>query len=356
MHIAIHTGSMSGGHSARGIGLYTKELIDALTQFETAHTYSFFTQPHNIASKADVIHYPSFDPFFLTLPWSKPKPTVVTVHDLIPIAYPKEFPRGVRGGIKWQIQKYFLKRVSSQIITDSNASKTDIVHLAGIDPEIITSVPLAARSAIKVIEDKKMLSEVRKKYNLNNKYVLYVGDVNWNKNILRILDAFSQCDKIDKKQLQLVLVGKAFLKSDLIETQQIHAHIEKLGIGSAVLTPGFVPDEDLAALYTMAEVLLYPSVAEGFGFPVLEALSCGCPVITSSTSSLQEIAGPSVVVDPTKTQDIREGLDMVLSWSSEKRNEMVKKSFAWTTKYTWKKVASETVKVYEKAFSHNTGI
>lgn len=335
MHIAINTTPMSGGHSQRGIGLYTKELVNALAEFEPSHTYSFFTKISEIDSRSDVIHYPFFDPFFLTLPWVTPKPTVITCHDLIPISYKTHFPRGIRGEIKWQIQKKALLRVARNIITDSQASRDDIARLLNYPKERIITIPLAPRAVFHPVTDIIVLSELKKRYKLNNKFILYVGDVNWNKNVPGLLDS------VDK--LPLVCVGRAF----------VNYQIEK---SMNVIIPGFVSDEDLAGLYSIAAALVYPSFAEGFGLPVLEAMACGCPVVTSNVSSLVEISGPAVTVDPYKPKDIRRGIDVILSVSDEKRTNMIQKGFEWVKQFTWQKVAHETVAVYEKTLSNNSGI
>jgi glycosyltransferase involved in cell wall biosynthesis len=151
-------------------------------------------------------------------------------------------------------------------------------------------------------------------------------------------------------------VGKAFIDPALPEAIAIGKHIHQLGIQERVIMPGFVSDEDLVGLYAQAEALLYPSFAEGFGFPVLEAQASGCPVITSNTSSVVEIAGPAVLVDPTKTEDIRHGLDMILSLTSENRRILIQKGLDWSRQFTWEKVAHATAHVYAETFNNHTGI
>lgn len=342
MHIAIHTGPLTSAHSKRGIGLYTKELVEALEEHQPAHTYSHFSRSSGILTDADVIHYPFFDPFFLTLPWKSPKPTVVTCHDLIPIVFADHFPRGIRGEFKWQVQKNSLKRIADSIITDSQSSKNDIARILGYPSDHIYSIPLAARPVFQPVKDKKVLSDMKKKYKLNNKFILYVGDVNWNKNIPGLMRAFDLYAKT-YSDVQLVCIGKAFIEHQVKKAAN-------------VTMPGFVSDEDLAGLYSLAQVLVYPSFAEGFGFPVLEAMACGSPVVTSDAPGLLEIAGPAITVDPHKPEDIRRGIDVVLSFSSSRRNEMIQKGFAWAKKFTWEKVAKDTVRVYEEIIHHYSGL
>src|SRR5258706_7275203 len=107
MHIAIDTSPLANGHKFRGVGSYTQSLIDALQKYEGEHQYSFFTG-NAVFKDVDIVHYPYFDPFFLTLPFKKTKPTIVTVHDLIPLLYPDKFPPGLRGKVKWYIQQRLL--------------------------------------------------------------------------------------------------------------------------------------------------------------------------------------------------------------------------------------------------------
>lgn len=306
--------------------MYTKELINALTEFKPSHTYSFFTKTSQIDKRADIIHHPFFDPFFLTLPWNVSKPTVVTCHDLIPIVHAAQFPPGIRGKIKWQIQRRTITHVAQNIITDSQASKNDIERVLSYPKERIFSIPLAPRAVFRPITDKKVLSKLKETYKLNNKFILYVGDINWNKNVPGLLNSVHD--------IELICVGKAF--ADYPTNKK------------SVTFLGFVPEEDLAGLYSMAEALVYPSFAEGFGFPVLEAMACGCPVVTSNVSSLVEIAGPAIMVDPYVPEDIQRGIDTALSLSSSDRRKMIVKGFKWVKKFTWKNVVSQTISVYEK--------
>lgn len=354
MHIAINTSPMTGGHSGRGIGLYTKELIEALAIHEPAHRYSYFSLPSGIPAECDVVHLPFFDPFILTLPWTVSKPTVVTVHDLIPIVHAAHFPKGIRGWFKWQIQRAVVKNTAAAIITDSEASRRDIERVLDFRKDRIFPIPLAPRS-FPVNSAGDLTQEVKKKYDVNGEFILYVGDVNWNKNIPGVLNAYSSYIKGKKDKPVLVLVGKAFPDYSIAESASIHAQIIQLGLTGLVKMPGFVPDEALGLLYRVARVLLYPSFAEGFGFPVLEAMAAGCPVVTSSVSSLPEIAGPAILVNPHRAEDIRRGLDMVLSLSSDLRSKLVAQGAHWAKQFTWARVAHETVRVYEKTHGNYSG-
>jgi len=350
MNIAIDVSPIQTGHKARGIGVYTKELVEALQTYGKKHTFQLVQQGQDIPTDADIIHYPYFDPFLQTLPIVKPKPTIVTVHDLIPLVFPDKFPKGVRGTVTWQIQKTSLKGCR-RIITDSQNSKKDIHKIIGFDLNKIDVIPLAPSPIFRPIKDTSVLLSVRKKYYLPKDYFLYVGDVNWNKNILGLLKAFAKAVHGKTPQISLVLVGSAFLHRDLKEVIEINRLIETLGIHDAIVRPGFVPEEDLVSIYTMATCLVQPSWYEGFGFPVLEAMASGCPVITSDSSSLSEIAGPAFCVKPNDIEGIAYAMHDMLRTSREQRKKNIQSGLTWSSQFSWQRVARETIQSYERVVS-----
>lgn len=350
MKIALNVNSTQGGHSLRGTGVYTKQLLSALRAYEPNHEYVEFEGSDRVPETADVVHYPFFDPFILTLPTHLQLPLVVTVHDLIPIRYAEHFPRGLRGEIKWQIERNRLKKATA-IITDSKSSKEDIVSLLPYAHDRTHVVYLAPRDGFSMKKDSKSTQMTRNKYNLSNKSVLYVGDINWNKNVINLIESFGRININKYSDLQLFLVGKAFMDNSTQESGEIdrmiaqspnHLHIRKIG---------FVSDEELACLYRESSVLISPSFAEGFGFPVVEAMASGCPVVTSDVSSLKEIAGPSVLIKPESIESISRGIEHVLNMTGKERSEHIQKGLEWVKQYTWKKVAHETVSVYKQIFA-----
>lgn len=346
MRIAIDTTPLSTGHKNRGIGSYTKLLVDALQMYEPTHTYTLFTRTDPLPKNVDLVHYPYFDPFFLTLPIHKTLPTVVTVHDLIPLVYPDKFPSGIKGRIKWEIQRFSLQG-TSRVITDSLQSKEDVVRIAYVPEGKIDVVYLAPGKQFRRmdhIKDKKMFEKIIKKYLLPKDFVLYVGDVNWNKNVLGLLKAFSNLEKYS-----LVLVGKVFTDESLPEVKEIKRLISELHISKNVRLVGFVPEEDLVALYNLAGVYVQPSIYEGFGLPVLEAMASGCPVAASFAASLAEIGGPSISINPSDPANIATGLEKVLGMNESKRSALVREGLDWVKKFSWKTVAAQTVASYEKA-------
>lgn len=349
MNIAINTLPLSTEHRMRGTGVYTKNLIDALQKYEKEHTYSFFTRGEDIPKNTDLVHFPFFDPFFLTLPFFKQYPTVVTVHDLIPLVFPDKFPAGVRGRIKWQFQRVSLMGAAG-IITDSMCSKDDIARLIGKQKEHIHVIPLAPSRQYKQITNQDVLTSVRSRYHLPKQYVLYVGDVNWNKNVTGLLAAWklvrSKLRNLDA--CKLVLLGSAFTDMELSETRSILHLIEQLGLGKSVVRPGFVKDEDMAAVYSGATCTVLPSWYEGFGFPVLESMACGVPVVATNKGSVPEISGPAIAADPSDPSTFAKGIREIITMSFPERRMIIKKGFDWARSFTWPIVARDTAAAYER--------
>lgn len=348
MIIAFDSTPLETGHKDRGVGTYTRLLREALTVHQPEYRLQGFVRGRALPPAADIVHYPYFDPFFLTLPLAKPKPVVVTVHDLIPLAYPQHFPRGIKGELKWQIQRFSLAR-AAWIITDSEASRKDISRLVGFPRERISVIYLAPAPAFHPAPP-TLLPALRKRFDLPGSYLLYVGDVNWNKNIPNLLRAFAEYLAADVgRETVLVLAGKAFQNEALAEVQEIRALVGELGIGDRIRYTGRVTQDELVGLYTFADCYLQLSIAEGFGLPVLEAMACGCPAVVANTSSLTEIAGPAELVDPFHPHDIAMAVRRcVKSHSAADR----KRYQSWAATFTWEKVARETLHVYGQVL-HN---
>lgn len=351
MKIAICTTSLKNESQARGIGFYTKRLIKALQKVDKKNQYIFFTRGEKLP-KCDLVHYPYFDFFFLTLPLVKSVKTIVTVHDLTPLVFPDKFPKGIKGWVRYLIQKQSL-RGADAVMADSENSKRDIVKFIGFPKAKIHVIPLAPEEEFKKLEIKNWKLEIQKKYSFSGRFILYVGDVNWNKNVPGLVKAFYKLRtenlELRTKRLKLVLVGKAFLDENLKESQEINKLIEELDIRDEVLKLGFVPDEDLVKIYNLATVYVQSSFYEGFGLPVLEAMACGTPVVCANTASLPEVAGKAVVyVDPYDIDDIARGISKVLHYNDTYHCKKVEEGLEWAKKFSWERTAGETIKVYEK--------
>lgn len=257
--------------------------------------------------------------------WAQP-PTkaykVTTVHDLAPLKFPKNtHPKIVK--VHKRRLKWIAKEVD-KIIVPSKTTKADLVDLR-IEEKRIHVIPEApVYSPVK----KQKVQKIKKDYKINGDYVLSVG-IRPRKNTENIIKAFDLARA--GKNLKLVLVGTP-------------ANI-KLEETRGIRITGSVSDEEMAALYTGASALVYPSLYEGFGLPILDSFNCKIPVVTSNISSMPEVAGDAaILVDPYSVDSIKEGILKALS----QKKTWVKKGKERVKAFSWKKTAQETLKVYKQ--------
>ena len=348
MKIAINISPLNSLHAGRGIGQYTALLVESLKTYDQKNTYVYFSDKLN--ARVDIVHYPFFDLFQPTLKIINNTKTILTVHDLIPLKYPKKFPSGIRGKIAWWRQKNTLKKINA-VITDSLASARDIHAFTNIPKDKIHVVPLAVSKEYKHLSASEISKLDLKKYDLSQNFILYVGDINWNKNIPGLLKAFSKLVKDSKfSDFQLVLVGSAFLKSNLVEVQELNKIISSEKIEEKVKKVGYVPLKELVGIFNLASLYVQPSFDEGFGLSPLEALSCGTLVVSSSCGSLPEVVGKAgEYFDPAKQVEIVEVMKKVLEYSAITRNEKIEKGLQQAALFSAKEFIEQTIKVYEKA-------
>lgn len=281
MKVGIDLGGLGGGHEVRGIGIHTSELIKTLDNIKEKGVE---IEEYKSGGNYDIIHHTVFKPFIFSIPFKKEaKKVILTIHDLIPLIYLEHYPAGIRGNLVFLIQKLLIKKNVDAIITISETSKKDICRLLGVDPAIVHVIYLAPKEVFKPISDKHLLSSVQKKYNLPDSFALYVGDVNYNKNIPGLIEMCKQAG------IRLVIAGK---QAKDIENQNLdHSELKHLkGLDwSNVTRLGFVDDENLAAIYNLADVYIQPSFYEGFSLPPLEAKACGTWVIATKIQAHVEI-------------------------------------------------------------------
>lgn len=328
-------------HTTRGTGSYMRNLLKGLRQ-HTKHEI-ITSEISDLPDEVDLYHFPYFDPFFLTLPIFRKKKTIVTVHDLIPIKFPTFFPRGIKGEIKWKIQKHALQTVSA-ILTDSKSSQEDIVSLVHFDSEKVHTIYLAPEDMFFKKRELTQKNRLRKELNLPTKFALYVGETNWNKNLPNSIRAATEA------KINLVVVSKSFRerhevyhpwKESLLEAQA-------LAKDNPYIYPiGFSDQEDLATLYQMATALLMPSYYEGFGLPIVEAMASGCPVIASDKGSLGEIcADAALLVEPGNVHEIKAAL-VKMHEDATIRRDMISKGSKQVEQFSWKNTVYQTEKVYQ---------
>ena len=301
----------------------------------------------DIFLKVDLIHFPYFDLFFHTLPIIKKKKTVVTIHDCIPLIFPKYYPSGIKGNFSFLLQKIALGSVN-MVLTDSDSSKKDIKTMLNCPESKIKTVYLAPDEKYqKLIIGNEIKEELSKKFGLQGDFILYAGDANYNKNIESLIKAFARIDK----KYQLVLVGKAWENNQLPEVQKAKEIVKNESLDDRVRFVGFLDDRELVQLYNLAKVYCQPSFYEGFGLQILEAMACGCPVVTSNLSSMPEVAGAAaVLVNPYRIEDIAEGINRLITDESF-RKDKINLGYTQTKKFSWVKTAEETIKYYEKVVS-----
>lgn len=345
MKIAIVSGASKYGDSVRGIGAHNSNLFAAFRKTSNKNYEIPEVSMNDDLSKFDIVHFTVFRPFFISLPFFKPKNTkfILTIHDLIMLIYPKHYPSGIKGWIKFQINKYLVGKHVDRIITISETSKKDICRFLRVKPEIVDVVYLAPKAVIKKLARGEWEKDIRKKYNLPKEFVLFDHGVNYNKNLPTLIKA---C-KIAK--IPLAIVGKEtenIGKLDLNHPEL--AHLRNIDF-SSIIKLGFVSDEDLNKLFNIATIYVQPSYYEGFGMPVLEAIGVGCPVICSKTQALVEIAGDACLYfDPYSVDDLVEKIKMFLN-NEKLRSNFIKLGFMKVKKYSWKKAAYETLESYRKA-------
>ena len=294
----------------------------------------------------DIIHYPFFDLFFDTLPLSPLKNKVVTVHDVIPLVFPEQYKPGIKGKIRLKKQALALKGAAG-IITDSLASKSDIIKHLGIKENKIHVVYLAANPELQA-QKEDLIAKVSKKNNLPEKYILYVGDINYNKNIPQLIKMMKY---IVDKEIKLVCLGRNFTPQEIPEWQWIETQLALSDVADRVIFLNNVLTEsidELAAIYSGALVYIQPSFYEGFGLPVLEAMQCRTPVICSNNSSLIEVGGEHVIFSEPIAEELAQKATEVIEWSKTKRETWVRAAYKWSQEFSWQKTAQETVAVYKK--------
>lgn len=351
--IAIDISPTQDGNAIRGVGYYTSNLISALQhEIKTNSKYKNYqidliTENRNLKSEIyDLVHYPYFDPFKLTLPKVTKIPTIVTVHDLIPRQFKNHFPAGIKGELKWLIQKHNLKKVN-KIITVSNYSKFIINNLTNYPQQNIFATYLAADKSFKPCLDKNKLTEIQKKYNLPKKFVLFVGDINWNKNIPNLVKA---CLKL---KYPLVIVGSAATKKDVPnhpwtkDLRWLQNKALTLKSSNILTLTGFVSDQDLPYFYNLATVYCQPSFAEGFGLPLIQAMQSGCPVAYSQDSCLPEIMDNNgISFNPNSVKSIQKSLFQF--WTKpEIRQKYIQLGLIRAKQFNWKFTALQTLAVYD---------
>jgi glycosyltransferase involved in cell wall biosynthesis len=285
--------------------------------------------------------------------------TVVTIHDVGFQEYLETYQRWWGRLYEGRVSNY-AARNATHLIAVSESTKKDLVEKVGVASEKITVIYEGVNHGIfrqQFIDSPKAnrrlqanlaIEQLRRKYGIDGDYLLFVGTVQPRKNLARLIDAFSLLTS-HFPLLNLVIVGKKGWLSD-----EVYAAPQKFGVGERVKFLGYVPTEDIVSLMNGAKAFVFPSLYEGFGLVVLEAMACGCPVVASNISSLPEVVEDAgILVDPYRVEDIARGVKEVLELNGEERQNLVQKGLVQARKFTWEKAARETVKIFTLVYDRN---
>ena len=270
--------------------------------------------------------------------------TVVTIHDLGYLYFPQAHPTLAR--LYLDLSTRWSVRVAAHVIADSGATKNDLVRQYAVPSDKITVVYPGRAEDLCRVADPAAIEAVKRRYGISGDYLLYIGALQPRKNLSRLVTAFSTLHSpaLQASTLNLVLAGgKGWLYDE------IFAEVKRLELEGRVLFPGRVADEDKAALLSGALALVHPSLYEGFGFPVVEAMQCGTPVICSNTSSLPEVAGDAALpVDPLDVDALAQAMARLLD-DADLRRTLAERGYVQARKFLWASCATTVLSVLEAA-------
>jgi len=376
MKIGLSTSVMQGGRS--GVGQYVLALVRALTSSPVRHDLTLFVlendlplfafaassarlvkvpelfrpATHNIAwhqielprlarqLRLDVLHVPSYR----RLLWPRPCALVATIHDLAPFRLPRKYD--------WKRMLYGrvvvrrLVRRQDEIIAVSQATAGDLGTFFGLPREQVTVIHNGIdHLRFKLGDHDKARQAVARRHGVQSPFFLYVSRLEHpGKNHARLIEAFNWFKLATHSPWKLVLAG-----ADWHGAETIHDLIRRSPFSNDIRTPGFVSDDDLPMWYRAAGVFVYPSLFEGFGLPPLEAMACGCPVLSSTEGALGEVTGNAVEpVDPLSITDIARQLGH-LATDNPLRERLRTLGIAHVLRFDWNRTAAATLDIYERA-------
>jgi len=292
-------------------------------------------------NKIDLLHSA-----FATLPFIKTCPSVITIHDLAFEVCPEDIPIGKRLFLK--ASHRFASQSAAKIIVPTTRIKEELMRIYGVGEEKIEVIYEAAEEVFRPVSKEKAAREVKRKYGIRGDFILHVGILRPRKNVLTLLKAFNKLRSDYGAKVKLVLVGRAGLKSDelfrFIAEQDLHREVIRLN---------YVPDKDLMYLYNAAEMLVYPSLYEGFGLPMIEAMACGTPVLASNIQPMTEIIGEAgLFVNPHDVTGMAQKMYYILTDSSLRLN-LRQKGLLRSRIFSWETNAKRTLEIYHEVCLKN---
>jgi glycosyltransferase involved in cell wall biosynthesis len=360
----------AGVHGRAGIGRYAVELLSGLVATDLENQYTlFYNRPEDAQVPTDLQHLPtittlssdkywrfqtllahlfhrsqdllygSVDIFHATsnlLPNLSQIGTVFTLHDLIFQLYPTTHTRLNRWFLSLMMPIFLRK--ADHVIAVSNTTANDAIRLYNLNQDKMSVIYEGIAPHFQPVTDERRLQKIRIHYALPQRFIFFVGTLEPRKNLPNLIRAFAAA-KLD--EVKLIIAGK---KGWMY--QSIFDLVQELGLERDIQFIGFVPDEDLPVLYSLAEAFVFPSLYEGFGLPVLEAMACGTPVITSNVSSLPEIAGDAaLLIDPLNVEDLSIAMCRLTN-DAGLRQEFSQRGLRQASQFSWQRAAAQTLDVY----------
>jgi glycosyltransferase involved in cell wall biosynthesis len=298
------------------------------------------------AGPLDIFHSTDF-----VLPPVRQARTILTIHDLAFMRLPQCAEAGLRAYLNKVVPRSIER--ADRVLADSQSTKSDLIELLGVSPDKIEVVYAGVERRFRPMEGEVALQRAKKRYGLDFPFILSLGTLEPRKNFTGLIEAyalmrgrragFHTCQGIGDRGLKLVIAGgKGWLYDG------VFARVKELGLVGKVIFPGFVADEDLPALYNLAELFVFPSLYEGFGLPPLEAMACGTPVVTSDRPSLPEVVGEAgLMVEATHSEGLAEAMERVLT-DENLRREMREKGLKQAERFTWEAAAGKLLDVYRR--------
>jgi glycosyltransferase involved in cell wall biosynthesis len=351
---------------------YTLNLIRALSRVDAENEY--FLLLDREAPKGLLPNAPNFHPVVIPTFWERwwtlaqlplfarraaldvvhvqylippvcPARVVTAIHDVSFAVMPETFPRKDR----WLLNLFisFSARRAAKVITLSESSKRDLIERFRVPPDKITITPCGADETMRRVEDSQVIADVLRRYKIAPPFILSVGLLQPRKNLPRVVEAFALLrQRHSELTHRLVIAGRIGWGIEPL-TQRIR----QLQLENAVHFAGYIADEDLPALYSAADLFVYPSLYEGFGIPPLEAMACGTPVVTANVSSLPEVVGDAALtVNPLEVEEISTAMERVLT-DATLRQTLSKRGLERAKEFTWERMARLTVEVYQSMTS-----
>ena len=374
MRIGVNTLAAVPGKSG-GDGTYVRSLVRHLANTDSTNTYFIFIAPYNriwfdvqqenvryvlcqvpnnyylrVAWEQTVlpivIRRMKLDVFHATVnvsPALLVTPTVLTIHDVFAFMPEVKMPLPLR--LYWRVFRSWSAYRSIAVIVMSDGSAPETHQLMGVPTDKLHRIYNGVDHRFQPLDRSRCRELVKSLYGVEDRFILWVGRPYANKNVARIIEAFAQVAAI-LQNVHLVLVGP-----DGWESAQLSDAIGRSGLGTSVHMLGYVPNEELPTLYNAADAFLFPSLKETFGFPIVEAMACGTPVVTSITSVLPEIAGGAAeLVDPTNVESIAQGVLNVLN-NADRWEQLRARGLQRAIDFDWNSNAAQTLELYTAVYT-----